>query len=297
MSRVGAEPRVALDWPAMGLLVLLSAIWGFNQVAIKVGHLGITPLAQAGLRSVIASACLVAWAAARGIPLFRKDGSLGYGLTIALLFGVEFVCIYWGLVYTTASRAVLFVYTAPFVVAVGAHLFVPGERLTGRKALGLACAFAGLALAFGDALRLPSRRELYGDVLELAGAVLWGATTVVVKARGRGVTAHKTLFYQLGGSAVILLGLAAATGEAGIVRATPLVLAALAYQSVVIAFASYLAWFWLLTRYPASDMAAFTFWTPLVGLGAGALLLGEPVTAVLGAAFGLVAAGIYLVNR
>jgi drug/metabolite transporter (DMT)-like permease len=281
----------------MGLLFLLSAVWGLNQVAIKVGHTGISPVTQAGLRSAIAAACLVLWAAGRGVPLFRRDGTLGYGLTIALLFAGEFVCVYWGLTFTTASRAILIIYTAPFVVAGAAHFLLPAERLTARKALGLACAFAGLVLAFADGLRLPSRRALIGDGLQLAGAVLWAATTLVIKARGQQVSAQQTLIYQLAGSAVVLLGLAALTGEAGVTRPTPLVVGALAYQSLVVAFASYLAWFWLLTRYPASDMAAFTFWTPLFGLAAGALLLGEPVTTALGAAFALVAAGIYLVSR
>ncbi len=297
MSGDGGGRRTGLDLPAMALLFGLCAIWGLNQVAIKVGHAGISPLTQAGLRSAIATACVLVWAATRGIRVVRRDGTLGYGVTIALLFGVEFVCIYWGLVFTTASRAVLFVYLSPFVVALGAHVFLPEERLTRRKALGLACAFAGLALAFADGLRLPSRRELIGDVLELAGAILWGATTLVIKARGRAVSPHTTLFYQLAGSAVLLLGLAVASGESGVTRPTPLVLAALAYQSVVIAFASYLAWFWLLARYPAAEMAAFTFWTPLFGLAAGALLLGEPVSAALAVAFVLVALGIYLVNR
>ena len=293
-----AGPRQAsLDVPAMTLLLLLCTIWGLGQVSIKVGHAGITPLAQAGLRSAIATACLLGWAALRGVPLFRRDGTLGYGLLIGLLFAGEFVFIYWGLTLTTASRAILFVYTAPFVVALGAHYLLPGERLSAAKVGGLGCAFAGLVLAFADGLRLPSRVEVLGDALELAGAVLWGATTLVVKARGHQVSPPKTLFYQLAGSAPVLLALAVLTGEAGITRPTPLVLAALAYQSVVIAFASYLLWFWLLTRYPASQMAAFSFWTPLFGLAAGAWLLGEPVTGALAAAIALVAVGIYLVNR
>jgi drug/metabolite transporter (DMT)-like permease len=281
----------------MALLLSLCAVWGLGQVAIKVGSAGITPLAQAGLRSAVAALCLWAWAASRGVPLWRRDGSLGYGALIALLFAGEFVFIYGGLVLTRASRAILFVYTAPFVVAVGAHFLLPGERLSKTKALGLGCAFAGLVLAFADGLRLPSRRELVGDAMELVGAILWGATTLVVKLRGRAVSPPKTLFYQLAGSAVVLLALAALAGEAGVTRPTPLVLAALAYQAVGIAFASYLAWFWLLARYPAAEMAAFSFWTPLFGLVAGALLLGEPVTAALVVAFALVALGIYLVSR
>ncbi len=295
-------PRVearaaALDWPAMALLLLLCAIWGLAQVAIKVANAGVSPLTQAGIRSAGAALCLGAWSAARGVPLLRRDGTLGYGLTIGAMFAGEFVFIYWGLTFTTASRAVLFVYAAPFVVAVGAHFLLPGERLHRLKVLGLLCAFGGLALAFADGLRLPTRRELLGDTLELVGAILWGATTLVVKARGRAVSPEKTLFYQLAGSAVALLGLAWLVREPGLTRPTPLVLGALAYQTFAIAFASYLAWFWLLTRYPASEMHAFTFWTPLLGLAAGGLLLGEPVSAALIVAVALVAAGIYLVNR
>lgn len=282
---------------AVAVLVLLCAIWGFTQVAIKLANAGISPLLHAGLRSAGSALLLWAWSAAVGVPLFRRDGSLGHGVTIATLFAAEFVLIYGGLVLTTAARGVLFVYTAPFVVAVGAHLFVPGERLNGRKWLGLACAFAGVAVAFADALQLPTRTELLGDLMELGGAVCWGATTVLIKARrGPSITPNKTLFYQLAGSALVLLPLSVAIGEPGVVEATPVVVASVLYQIVVVAFASYLAWFWLLTRYPASELSAFSFLTPLFGMLAGALVLGEPVGPALAAAMALVAVGIYLVS-
>ena len=155
----------------MAVLLFLCAIWGFTQVTIKLANAGFSPLFQAGLRSAGSAALLWAWSAWTGVPLFRRDGTLAYGALIATLFAGEFVLIYEGLVLTTAARAVLFVYTAPFVVALGAHFFVPGERLTGLKAVGLACAFVGIAVAFADALRLPTRRELAGDLLELGGAV------------------------------------------------------------------------------------------------------------------------------
>jgi drug/metabolite transporter (DMT)-like permease len=281
----------------MGVLLSLCAIWGLTQVAIKVANTGTSPLFQAGLRSAGSALLLWAYARARHVPLFGCDGSLGFGLTIAALFAGEFVCLYWGLVFTTAACGILFIYTSPFVVALGAHWFVPGERLHGRSIAGLACAFAGLVLAFGDALTLPTWWELIGDGLELVAALLWGATTVVIKASRLRLSPHKTLFYQLACSAPILLALSWLTGEAGITRPTTPVLGALAYQIVVVAFASYLAWFWLLTRYPAAPLAAFSFLTPLFGMLASWLLLGEPVTAALGVAMVFVAAGIYLVSR
>lgn len=289
--------RSAIDPAAGALLILLCAVWGAGQVAIKVGNQGVSPLWHATIRSAGAALLVWVWAAARGVSVVRRDGTAAYGAVIAALFALEFVCIYWGFMFTTASRGVLFIYAAPFFVALGAHWLFPGERLHGAKVAGLVAAFAGLALAFADGLRLPTRREVVGDMLQLVGASLWAATSLIIKARGQAVSPPRTLFYQLAGSALILGPLALLTGEPGITRLTVPIAAAVLYQVVLVAFASYLAWFWLLTRYPASSLHAYTFWTPLFGVVAGWLLLGEPVTPALILAMGLVALGIYLVNR
>jgi len=290
--------RSRLDVTAIGLMVLLCAIWGFTQVTIKLANAGFSPLCQAGIRSAGSALLLWGWSIARGVPLFRRDGSLGHGAFITVLFAAEFVLIYQGLVLTTAARAVLFVYTAPFAVAVGAHFLVPGERLRGAKVAGLVCAFVGIAVAFADALRLPTRAELIGDALVLGGAVCWGATTVAIKANRRvHLTPNKTLFYQLAGSALILLALSVMVGERGVMEPSPVAVSALAFQIVIVAFASYLAWFWLLARYPASELSAFSFLTPLFGMAAGGLVLGERIGPALALAMALVAVGIYLVNR
>jgi drug/metabolite transporter (DMT)-like permease len=291
------RPRSAIDPAAGALLVLLCAVWGVGQVAIKVGNEGISPLWHAAIRSGGSALLLWGWSAARGVPVLRPDGSGLYGATIAALFALEFICVYWGFMFTTASRGVLFIYSTPFFVALGAHWLFPEERLHGTKIAGLVVAFAGLALAFADGLRLPTRRELLGDVLQLVGAVLWAATTLVIKARGRDVSPHRTLFYQLAGSAVLLAALAVGSGEPGVTRLTGLIAAAVSYQVVIHAFASYLAWFWLLTRYPATQLHAYTFWTPLFGVLAGWLLLSDPITPALVVAMACVALGIYLVNR
>lgn len=289
--------RDRLDAPVMALLLFLCAIWGVGQVAIKVGLEGVPPLLQAGLRSAGAAVLLTVYCAVRGIPLFRRDGTLGHGIRIALLFSLEFVFFYWGLVHTPASRATLFIYTSPFAVAIGAHWLLPGERLHAVKVLGLLSAFAGLVLAFADGLTLPSRQALLGDALSLVGAMFWAATTLAIKAYRGPISPEKTLFYQLSISAVVLLALSPLAGEGAPGPLTPHVVIAVAYQVLVVAFASYLAWFWLLTRYPASNMAAFAFWTPIFGVVGGWLLLDERVSAALAAAIALVALGIYLVNR
>ena len=287
-----------LDAFAIAVLLVCSVAWGLNQVGVKLSVGGISPILGAGLRSLVAGAFLLAGARSRGVPLFRRDGTGDYGLVLGLMFAAEFVFLYWGLTFTTASRSVIFLYMAPFLVALGAHYLIPGERLTGTGALGLVLAFSGLCLAFVDALALPSRRELIGDLLEVMAAILWAATTVLVKRQGhRAVTPERTLFYQLAISGPLLVLLSLAVGERGIANPTPVVIGALAYQAVVVAFASYLTWFWLLERYPASAIAALSFFTPLFGVLAGALILGERLTGYLGAAVALVAAGIFLINR
>jgi len=296
LARVSGSGRLGVL--PVALLLLCCLAWGLNQVAIKVGVGGISPLMGAGLRSLVAAALVWLWCGLRGEPMFRRDGTGPFGLLIGLLFAGEVALIYWGLAYTTASRSVIFLYSAPFFVALGAHRYIPGERLTRARTAGLVVAFAGLCLACADALYLPSRRELFGDMLELAAGFLWGATTVVIKKGGRvPLTPSRMLFYQLAISSVALIGASLALREPGVVSPTVPVLAALAYQAVIVAFASYLAWFWLLRRYPASDLAPYLFWTPLAGVLAGWGLLGDPLNANLGAAAALVALGIYLVNR
>jgi drug/metabolite transporter (DMT)-like permease len=290
--------HLRLDARAMALMVLLCALWGVQQVAIKVAIESIPPLLQAGLRSVGAALLVWAWARWRGIALFARDGSLRPGLLAGSLFAGEFAMLYVGLQHTAASRGVLFLYTAPFMVAAGAHWLLPGERLRPAQVLGFAAAFSGVALAFAGALRGAGGVTLLGDGLCLLAAAMWAATTLAIKGSVlRRVPPAKTLLYQLGISAAVLPILSWALGEAWPVRVGIEAALWMGYQTVVVAAASYLAWFWLVARYPAGRLSAFSFLTPIFGLLAGVALLAEPAPASLLAALALVSAGIFLVNR
>ncbi|MBA3516786.1 MAG: DMT family transporter [Rhizobiales bacterium] len=287
----------ALDLRAVVALVVLCGSWGLNQVAIKVALWGIPPALQMGGRSLVAAILVGVWCALRRIPLFSSDGTLWPGIAVGILFAVEFVLLFWGLEITSAGRGVLFLYLAPFVVAVGGHFFL-GERLSGRKLMGLGCAFLGMALAFSDRLSLPSSQALVGDALCLAAAIFWGATIVMVKGSALArAPAEKTLLYQLGVSAALGFVLSPALGETLEPRLAFAVMPAFLYQAVWVAAITYVAWFALMRKYPASLLTSFTFLTPLFGVAFGAALLGEPVTPHLLAALLLVGAGIYLVNR
>ncbi len=282
---------------ALGLIGIC-ALWGLGQVAIKVGNAGISPVLHAGLRSAGAALLVAAWCKYRGIRLLRDDGTAAAGFAAGALFALEFLLLYWGLEYTTAARSVVFLNTSPFFVALGAHLVLANDRLTLPKTIGLVLAFAGVALAFSDGLHAPTLDMLMGDAMVLAAALAWGATTVLVKAtRLARIEPERTLMYQLVVSAVALIAASWAIDEPGMFAMTPLVWSALAYQIIIVAFASYVAWFWYIKHYPASRVASFVFLTPVFGVIAGATLLDEPVSWRLLVALILVAAGIYITNR
>lgn len=290
--------RKPLDTPAVMLMLLLTLLWGLQQVAIKLALPGVSPAAQAAVRSLVAAVLLLAWARWRGIPLFNRDGTLGAGVLAGLLFGAEFFFIYSGLSRTTASRLVVFLYLAPILTALGLAWRVPGERLGGKQWSGVLLAFGGLAMAFADGLRVPAlRNTLAGDACGVVAATLWAATTVLIRdTRLARAPAEKTLFYQLAVSVPVLAGASLALGEPGVVKVDATIVASLVFQSVVVAFASYLAWFWLLTRYLAARLAVFSFLTPMFGVLFGVVFLGESLSTQFVLAALLVAAGIALVN-
>jgi drug/metabolite transporter (DMT)-like permease len=288
--------RRALDATAVSTMVLLCLVWGFGHVAAKFAAQGISLVFQSGVRSLVAAALLLAWGAWRGIPLWQRDGTLWPGVFAGLLFALEFIFIFAGLGMTDAARMVVFVYLAPCITAFGLHFLVAQERLGARQWAGVLVAFGGVAIAFGDGFA-SGRGTLLGDLFGVLGALFWALTTILIRAtRLAAVSPAKTLFYQLGVSAPVLLIAAWLMGEPGVVRLTPPVVAAFAYQCIAVAFASYLTWFWLLRHYLAARLSVFSFLTPIFGVLAGVLLLGEPLTLSFLAATMLVGGGIFLVN-
>lgn len=300
--------RRAPDSFAILTMIALCAIWGLQQVAIKSTNTALPPMFQAGLRSTMAAILVWGWARARGTPLFHDDGTLGAGLLAGVLFASEFICIFLGLTLTSASRMAVFLYSAPCFTALGLHWFVDGERMRRTQWAGIVVAFAGMALAFADGFARPhvsagvasqgsTLAGVTGDALGVLGGIAWAATTVVVRAtRLAQTSASKTLFYQLAVSAVVLLALAVGLGQAKVDTVTPLAMISLGYQAVVVAFVSYLIWFWLLTRYIVSRLSVFSFLTPLFGVTFGVLLLGESFSVRFLLAALMVLSGIALVN-
>jgi drug/metabolite transporter (DMT)-like permease len=286
-----------LDAAAAALAVALCLSWGFNQVAVKLALPEIPPLIQAAFRSTFGALIVVAWARMRGVKLMEADGTLIPGVIAGLLFGLEFLLIYRGLVWTGASRASLFIYTAPFIVVIGARWFLPGDRFDRWQWIGLLLSFAGIAVAFG--VPTPGGAlQLVGDLMMVLAGAAWAATTLVIKATSLVRTSYeKVLLYQLIVSAPMLALCAQIFGERVAEPPSAVALGSLLYQTLWVASFTFLAWFALVQRYSASRLSAFTFLTPLFGVAAGHVVLGDPLTPAFAVAVALVVAGLVLVNR
>ena len=287
-----------LDALAIAATIVLCLSWGFNNVAIKLAIHDIPPLIQSAARSAIAAILVTAWTQARGIALFKRDGTLAAGILAGLLFALEFMLIYRGLVWTTVTRGTLFLYLAPFFVVLGSRWLIPGDQFRASQWLGLLLSFAGIVIAFGVPAPAAEPRQILGDLMLVGAAAGWAATTLLVKVSALNrASAEKTLLYQLVVSAPLLAAAAMAFGEHIDTMPSALALGAFAYQTLWVVSVTFPIWFALIVRYSAGRLSAFTFLAPLCGVAAGHLVLDEPLTPPFALAVVLVAAGLILVNR
>jgi len=292
------DQRLALDPRAMSLMLLLCLIWGFQQVLLKAAAADITPLFQIALRTGVAAVLVALVMLNQGERIGFSDASWRPGLFVGVLFAVEFLLIGEGLRFTLASHLVVFLYTAPIFVALGLHWKLPSERLAPLQWLGVLLAFGGIAVAFlgREATTGDWSRILWGDFLALLAGLAWGATTIAVRLTSLArEPATKTLLYQLAVGFVLLMLASFALGQTRF-NPTPIAWGSLVFQSLIVSFASYLAWFWLLRHYLASRLGVFSFLTPLFGVAFGVWLLDEPLEPgfLIGAL--LVCGGIVLVS-
>lgn len=288
--------RKDMDAAGVVMLVAFAVFLGFNQVVIKVGNEGFQPVFFAALRSVGAALCLALWMTWRGRRPHIKPGTLPAGLLAGLIFATEFTFLFLALDLTTVTRVSVIFYTMPVWLALAAHVLLPGERITRAKALGLAVAFGGMAWAILDR---PSggQASLLGDLCALGGAIGWASIVLASRKTRLGeLDPEMQILWQVAVSAPILLVVSLFFGP--LLRGVePIHLWALAFQVVLVAAAGFVFWFWLLSIYPSSGVASFSFLSPIFGFLFGWLILGEQIGWSLVGALALVSVGLILINR
>ena len=294
---MSTENKEFLDFKAILTLVILTLLWGLNYPAIKYSNQGISPIFASMLRSVIASIFGILYGLSKKEKLFHTDIMFFHGFMVGLLFGLEFACIYFGMLYTDAARSVVFVYLSPFVVAVGAHFFLKGDRLTFLKMLGLILAFTGVFIVFQGKPKEAKTTIWVGDVLEIMAGLLWGVTTLYIKKfLAEKIHPINTFLYQLFFSIPILFLVSLILEPRWIYRIDVYIVSSIIYQSIMVAFISYFIWFKLIHNYSVSRLSAFTFFTPIFGVLFGILFLNEEFTISLMVGIPLVSMGIFFVN-
>lgn len=281
-------------------MFLLCLIWGLQQVALKAAAADIAPIFQVALRSGIAAILVGLLMIFRGERMSLSDGTWRPGLAVGSLFALEYLFVGEGLRHTSASHMVVFLYTAPVFAALGLHWKLKVERLQLFQWVGILLAFAGIVMAFfgrsQQPVSGPPANILWGDFLGLLAGISWGATTVVIRCSSLARTsATQTLLYQLVGAFLLLMLAAVGLGQTDF-HSTRLAWGSLLFQSLIVSFASFLVWFWLLTKYLASRLGVFSFMTPLFGIAFGVWLLNEPLESSFLAGAMLVIAGIVLVS-
>ena len=284
----------SLDRFALLVMIALCVAWGGNQVAAKIALADFGPMTQCALRNGLGAILVAIYAAVTRPNVLRPDGALWLGVIAGILFTLEFVFLFFAVERTTAASAVVFLFTAPFFVALGAVACLPAEKLAPRQWVGVAVAFVGVAFGF---YRPAVGSSLAGDALALAAGAAWGATTLLIKAtRLKTIDPTKTLLYQIVVATALCAPLAAWLGEPFPLAPSAVAVAALLYQAVLVVGVTYLVWFWILTVYRAPELSALTFISPVIGVLEGWLALGEKPTPAFLLALAGVAAGIVLLS-
>ena len=285
-----------IDIKGFFIIVVLTLLWGLNYSVIKISNEGLSPIFTSFLRSAIASFCGIIYCIIIRQNLFQKGILLFHGIITGILFGLEFVCLYLGLLYTDSARSVILMYLSPFIVALGAHFFLK-EKLNIIKIAGLILAFLGIIFVFRGKPTSYSQLMLFGDLLTIVGAIFWGATTLYIKKFLAGkVHPINTFLYQLVFSMPIILICALVLEDTWVKNVNIYIAASLFYQSVIVAFLSYFIWFKLIYIYPVARLSSFTFLAPLFGVFFGAVFRKEEITYGLISGLVLVCIGIYCAN-
>lgn len=285
-----------IDAIAIVVTVILCASWGFQNVAIKLALPEMGPLGQGAFRSIASTLLVSIFIVQRLSRTPWKKGVGKAGLLAGILFGLEFVMLFLAVAYTDAARAVMFLYAAPFVVAIGGHFFIPGERVDLKASIGIVLAFLGLAIALNPDLSV-NDDLMKGDLLALGAGVLWGLTTLVIRGTElRTAPAAQVLWYQLVVSALMFAVVGWWYNDTMFVDVGPVTIASLLYQTLWVVAITYAVWFALIARYSATSLSVITFLTPLFGAAMGHVFLGEQLAGRHMIGVAAVAIGIMLVS-
>ena len=277
------------------IALVVSVIRGGNQVALKFALTAFAPFWTALGRMAIGAAAVGCWSGLRAIPPAIRPGETWALVNLGLLFTVQIGLMHYGADFTSPAYATVLMNSNPIFANVFAHFTVPGDRLSPRRVLGLAIAFAGVCVVFlgRPEARLASAPPI-GNLLLLLSSVLVAVRTIYTQRIVRRIEPEKTAFWQMVFSLPLFLA-AALWDVSGPREAVDWkALSAVLYQGVIVGGVGFTIWAHLLRHHAAGPLTFFNFTVPLFGVALSAALMGETVTPRL--IFGAIAVvvGIWL---
>jgi drug/metabolite transporter (DMT)-like permease len=290
-----AEPK-NVDLQAALLVTLLSFLWGGNPIAIKIGLADAPPIRQAWMRFMLGGLTVLAWAWASRTPLRIHRHEIRPLAVLGVIFTVQIALLNLGVKYTTAAHVSILLNAYPIYTVLLAHFFVPGDRLSGRRALGVLIAYVGVVLLFSREFRLASGLWL-GDLLASASAFLLGVRTVYLNRAVQRINPVKLLLAQVAFSVPCYLAWSGLFEATAPYRWTWALILAIGYQGFIVAGFNFILNLHLLKTYKPSGLAAYFLTTPLFGVLLSWVILGETITLRLLASAALVVGGIALASR
>jgi drug/metabolite transporter (DMT)-like permease len=257
------------------LSVFLCLIFGSNAVAIKLAFAGVGVFTSAAIRFSIAALAIFLWARVTGQTIGLKKGQFHQVLILAALFGIQLSLIYFGISKSNASRGTLISNLLPFWVLFLAHFFIPGDRITRRKFLGILLGFGGVAFMFAEKKGVTSGFRA-GDLMMLSATAIWACSVIYL---------NPIFFIE-----------ALLWDRPMIFKLNLQIIGAVLYQSLITAAFGFVAWNTLLQKYGAVALHSFIFIMPIAGVALGGLVLGEPITLKILIALVLIVVGILVVH-
>ena len=282
----------------IAFMLLIVSLMGGGAFAVKLGLQGIPPLKMALFRCILGVIAVGGLGLCLGMSMRMRFEELRRLLLIAALHALHIITLNIGTQHTTAARSTIFFTLYPLFVVLFGHFWLPNDRLTATKTVGIIMAFSGVFLAIMPNLQGGTVTEyLIGDLIIILSACFLGLRITLTKVFVQDIYPYRLLVWLWALNIPCFYLLSYIFEREKPIEWTLASGAGLIYQGWIITGFCFLGLTWTLRKYKASKLVVFSFLMPLSGVLFSYLFLGDKLTLGLLAGTGLVAIGIYLVNR
>ncbi|MDE0087793.1 MAG: DMT family transporter [Candidatus Poribacteria bacterium] len=287
------------DPPGKIIALVLSTVslLGGNSLAVKISLQGIPPLKMAFLRYILGVLAVGGVGFFQGMSMRLRFEELRRLILIAILHALHTVLLNIGTEFTIASRSTIFFTLHPIFTVIFGHFWLPDDRLSLRKILGVLSAFGGVIAAIAPTLRGSGTLEyLMGDLIVTVAACFFGLRITLTKVYVQDIYPHRLLIWLLSLNIPCFLALSYFFERGKPIELTLASGAGMLYQGWILTGFCFLTLTWVLRKYKASKLVVLYFFMPVSGVLFSNLFLGDELSLSILAGTVLIGVGIYLVN-